>query len=296
MLPATAMRLAREVLMPVFCSSATLLLRGTTGSGQAVHFDFMSSTISGATPRVAYSSSRNSSVHGCTDTASTSHSGGVGSSGISNETFVKLGCKFSVHSFTFSSSTVQGSASHFQASQRQFTLTAASYSSIRLSCRVSIACFLSLKRPTASVQHLSKFLQVASSSDFHAQNDSSKSSCKLSHLSLWPVWLSVRSSHSSQVSSNSFQRPQKCSFIALKYLSISSSDMSMPSSKSNSGACTPNSAFSSSLHASSLSSFKSSSCFLQSLWRPLFVSVAFSSESTAPSASVTCKAHSVTAW
>mmetsp|Transcript_46776 Transcript_46776/g.104809 ORF Transcript_46776/g.104809 Transcript_46776/m.104809 type:complete len:374 (+) Transcript_46776:206-1327(+) len=296
MLPAADIRFLNDVLKPArWMAEASVAFETATGSGHGVHPFFISSTMSAWTPMLSYSSSRNSSVHGCTDTASTSQSGGVGSSGMSKVTFETLGCNLSSHAFTLSSSTVQGSSSHFHASHKQLTLIAASYSSSLVACSSSMAVFLSLKRPTASVQHLSKFLQVASSSDFHAQNDSSKSSCKLSHLSLWPVWLSVRSSHSSQVSSNSFQRPQKCSFINFKYFNISSSDMSMPSSKSSSGACTPIWAFSSSSQDSSASFLWASSSLRHSLWRSLSPSVLFSSNSTASRASSTCVAHSATA-
>mmetsp|Transcript_48653 Transcript_48653/g.115602 ORF Transcript_48653/g.115602 Transcript_48653/m.115602 type:complete len:287 (-) Transcript_48653:661-1521(-) len=223
MLPAAAMRFWRLVLTPVFCSadSTSGCTFSSADSGQAVQRSFISCTSSGETPSVAYSSSRNSGVQGCTDTSSMSHSGGGGSTGISRVTLVVFGCSSSLHSFTFSSLTVHGSASQSQASQRQLTMMAASYSSSRLSCKVSIASFLSLKRPTASVQHESKFLHDSSSSDFQVQKVSSKSSWRSSHFSLVSVWFFVSSSHSSQTSLNSSQRPQKCSFIVFKYFSIS---------------------------------------------------------------------------
>mmetsp|Transcript_2895 Transcript_2895/g.4737 ORF Transcript_2895/g.4737 Transcript_2895/m.4737 type:complete len:216 (-) Transcript_2895:644-1291(-) len=215
MLPAADIKFVAAALT-VWARSMRLPFVGSTGSGHAVHVARMSATISSETPKVPYSCSRNSSVQGCTDTASALQSGGVGSSGIIRVTLVWFGCKFSSHSLTLSSSTVQGSSSHFHASHRQFTLTAASYSSSRVSCKTSIASFLSLKRPTASVQHLSKFLHAPSISAFHEQNASSKSSCKSWHLSVCVVCASVRFSQFSMASSNSFQRPQKCSFIILK--------------------------------------------------------------------------------
>mmetsp|Transcript_5867 Transcript_5867/g.12863 ORF Transcript_5867/g.12863 Transcript_5867/m.12863 type:complete len:211 (-) Transcript_5867:284-916(-) len=154
--------------------------------------------------------------------------------------------------FTLSSSTVKGLSSHFHASHKQLTLLTASYSSSK-SCSSLMVAFLSLKRAIASVQHLSKSLQVASSSDFKVQSASSASSRKSTHLSFCAARVSVCNPHPVHVSSYSFQWPQKCSSINFRCFNVSSSDMSMSSSKSSKGARTPIWAFSSSSQVSSAS-------------------------------------------